>query len=46
MVNFNLDFRFDKNKGISCVQIEIKMKKNKKENFLKHWAIGLRSKGN
>ena len=32
---------FDKNRGIGCVQIEIKMNKNKKENFLKHWATGL-----
>ena len=32
---------FDKNRGIGCVQIEIKMKKNKKMNSLKHWTIGL-----
>ena len=42
--------RFDKNRGIlvktvrvGYVQIEIKMKENKKNNSLKHWATGLRS---
>ena len=28
---------------VGCVQIEIKMKENKKKNSLKHWATGLRS---
>ena len=30
---------------IDGVQAENKMKKNKKKNSLKHWATGLRSKG-
>ena len=44
MVNFNLDYGVViKTVRVDCVQIKIKMKKNKKKNSLKHWAIGFRS---
>ena len=32
-----------KNMGFDGLQIENKMKKNKKKNSLKHWATGFRS---
>ena len=32
-----------KNRGVDGLKTENKMKKNKKNNSLKHWATGLRS---
>ena len=44
MVNFNLDYGVViKTVRVDGVQIKIKMKKNKKKNSLKHWAIGFSS---
>ena len=41
---FNLDYGIlVKTVEVDGVQIENKMKKTKKKNFLKHWATGLRS---
>ena len=41
-MNFRLDFRaLVKIVEVDGVQIEIKMKKNKKKNSLKHWATRL-----
>ena len=49
MVNLVWISGFDKNRGVlvktvrvGCVQIEIKMKKNKKKKSLKHQAIGFK----
>ena len=43
MVNSIWILGFCKNRGCNGWQTEIKMKKNKKKNSLKHWATGLRS---
>ena len=46
MVNFNLDYGVViKTVRVDGVQIKIKIKmmKNKKKNYLKHWATGFRS---
>ena len=47
MVNLCLGFKVCKNRGVlvktvrvGCVQIEIKMKRNKKKKSLKHQATG------
>ena len=41
-MNFRLDFRASvKTVEVDGVQIDIKMKKNKKKNSLKHWATRL-----
>ena len=43
MVNLVWILRLGKNSGVDGLQTENKMKKNKKNNSLKHWATGFRS---
>ena len=37
--------RLRKNRGVDGLQTKNKMKKNKKKNSLKHWAIGFKVLG-
>ena len=43
MVNSIWILRLSKNRGVDGLQTENKIKKNKKNNSLKHWATGFRS---